>query len=392
MDTKPILLWYGDNPAPANVLAAASEWEITARRLDEPFWPSCATARLALVHPNGRSDNVADMEALLDRIEAAPGLSVLLLPPDARIAWGILNHRKAHCLALPDDTPAEELAAKFEALGAVQPLVRDLQEELSSANRVSIGAANTVASLNEEMQLAAKLQRDFLPHPMPQVPPVRFHTLFRPAGWLSGDIYDVARLDETHIGFYVADAVGHGLSAALLTMFIKKALQTKRITGSSYEIISPEMALQDLNAAICRQDLSSCPFCTAVYGILNIHTLEMTYCRAGHPAPVLIRADDAVESLDGEGSLLGIFSDATFEARTVRLARGDRLLLYTDGVEDALRPNPTAPRVDFTEAIDPWRQLSGEELIRRLEHRVDAHAKAHKLLDDVTVIAVGIEP
>src|SRR6202453_5516879 len=83
--------------------------------------------------------------------------------------------------------------------------------------------------LDEELRLAAKLQQDFLPKTLPQIGPVHFHTLFLPAGYVSGDFYDVMRLDEKHIGFYIADAVGHGVPAALLTMFIKHALATKQI-------------------------------------------------------------------------------------------------------------------------------------------------------------------
>ena len=79
---------------------------------------------------------------------------------------------------------------------------------------------------------------------LPEVGPIRFGALYRPATWVSGDIYDVVRLDETHVGFYVADAVGHGMPAALLTMFIKKALLTKRILGHTYEILPPHVSLQ----------------------------------------------------------------------------------------------------------------------------------------------------
>ena len=76
--------------------------------------------------------------------------------------------------------------------------------------------------LDEELRLAAKLQQDFLPKQLPQVGPIHFHSLFRPAGYVSGDLYDVMRLDEKRVGFFPVDAVGHGMPAALLTMFIKR--------------------------------------------------------------------------------------------------------------------------------------------------------------------------
>ena len=147
----------------------------------------------------------------------------------------------------------------------------------------------------EQIQLAARLQQGFLPRRLPEVGLARFGVLFRPAGWLSGDFYDITRLDETHVGFYVVDAVGHGLPAALLTMFIKRALKTKRIAGSTYQIVPPHVALAELNVDICDQDLASCSFCTAVYCMLDVANHTLTYARAGHPAPVLLRADGRIE-------------------------------------------------------------------------------------------------
>ncbi len=126
------------------------------------------------------------------------------------------------------DPPAAP-AARPAALPVLQQLA-DLQAEIDSLN----AEINTLRRrdetlrfymhrVDEELRLAARIQQDFLPKFLPQLGPVHFHTLFRPAGYVSGDLYDVMRLDESHIGFFVCDAVGHGMPAALLTMFIKRA-------------------------------------------------------------------------------------------------------------------------------------------------------------------------
>src|SRR5439155_22239590 len=99
---------------------------------------------------------------------------------------------------------------------------------------------------------------------LPQDGSVHFHTLFRPAGYVRGDLYDVMRLDETHIGFYMADAVGHGMPAALLTMFIKNALVTKEITAGSYRLLDPGQTIAKLNEALVGQNLSYATFATAI--------------------------------------------------------------------------------------------------------------------------------
>ncbi|MCJ7730115.1 MAG: SpoIIE family protein phosphatase, partial [Sedimentisphaerales bacterium] len=86
------------------------------------------------------------------------------------------------------------------------------------------GDKAAMSSLTEQLRLAGQVQRDFLPSYLPDNDRLRWAAIFLPAECVSGDIYDVARLDEQHIGFYIADVVGHGMPAALLTIFIKQAL------------------------------------------------------------------------------------------------------------------------------------------------------------------------
>src|SRR2546428_9984628 len=172
---------------------------------------------------------------------------------------------------------------------------------------------------------------------MPEVGRVRSHTLFRPAGYVSGDLYDVMRLDERNVGFYLADAVGHGLPAALLTMFVKQALQTREITpgGDGYRLLDPSETMRRLNNRLIDQNLSHATFATALYGTIDVDTLRLTVSRAGHPSPIILRADGRAEALEPEGSLLGIFPDETYDSCTTQLHPGDRVIAYTDGVEVA---------------------------------------------------------
>ena len=83
--------------------------------------------------------------------------------------------------------------------------------------------------IREQLEMAGRVQRNFLPAALPESERFRFAALFKPADWVSGDIYDATRLDETHIGFYIADAVGHSVPAALLTIFIKQATDRKSV-------------------------------------------------------------------------------------------------------------------------------------------------------------------
>src|SRR4051794_26024267 len=181
--------------------------------------------------------------------------------------------------------------------------VAELRDELEAMRRRDEALHTYLRKMDDELRLAARLQQDFLPKSMPQVGRVRFHTLFRPAGYVSGDLYDVMRLDEQRVGFYMADAVGHGVPAALLTMFIKHALQTKEIDprGRGYRLLEPGETLRRLNERLIDQNLSHSTFATALYGTIDVDTLQVTVARAGHPHPIVLRADGSTETLKVEG-------------------------------------------------------------------------------------------
>ncbi|HUT58195.1 MAG TPA: PP2C family protein-serine/threonine phosphatase [Phycisphaerae bacterium] len=391
MAGKSKLLWVSRDPVPANVrLAVEDRWELSACSPGEPLRAQLRGSSLALIHANGEANDARFLGKVLGDLERSSAVAVFLLPPrrQAPVAWELLSRQVGQFVCVAQDVAPQELTAKLSAAAELQPVIMSLQEELSQARGAAEGPGREGKDLTQEMHLAARLQRDFLPRRLPEVGPVRFAVLYRPASWVSGDIYDVTRLDETNVGFYVADAVGHGLPAALLTMFIKKALQTKRIVGHNYEIIPPDVSLAGLNRDICQQGLTSCQFCTAVYCVLDTRTLTLTYARAGHPEPVLLRGDGGLERLDGKGSLLGIFHEEQFECRQVRLAPGDRLVLYSDGAESVLC-GPKATTEDVERAIAQWRGMPRDELVLELTAMLGGQPPA-KIEDDVTIVVADV--
>src|SRR4029078_8146606 len=144
--------------------------------------------------------------------------------------------------------------------------------------------------VDQELRLASRLQQDFLPRSFPEVGEVRFAALYRPATWVSGDVYDVRRLDETRVNFYLADAVGHGVAAGLLTMFIRQSIVGKRVEQDSYQVIPCDEVLGTLNNQLAEQELPNCQFVTACYGVVDAHKSIVTFARGGHPHPVHVRS------------------------------------------------------------------------------------------------------
>src|SRR3954453_3143701 len=235
-------------------------------------------------------------------------------------------------------------------MDSLQSEMSSLQDEVNLLRRRDETLGFYMQRVDEEMRLAARLQQDFLPKNLPQLGKVRFHSLYRPAGYVSGDLYDVFRLDETHVGFYMADAVGHGMPAALLTMFVKHALITKEIKKGSYRILTPGETLARLNEQLVAQDLSQATFATAVYGVINTKTRELQFASAGHPAPLVYSGAEPTTQLDGSGGLLGIFPNEVFPDISVTLQPNDRVIVYTDGVEVAFNH----PQNSDTFDVDRW--------------------------------------
>ena len=291
--------------------------------------------------------------------------------------------------ALP---PAYAPALIERQVESVAREVASLRDELERMRRRDDALNTYLRKMDDELRLAARLQQDFLPKTMPQVGRVRFHTLFRPAGYVSGDLYDVMRLDEQRVGFYMADAVGHGVPAALLTMFIKHALQTKEIDprGRGYRLLEPGETLRRLNERLIDQNLSHSTFATALYGTIDVDTLQVTVARAGHPHPIVLRADGSTETLKVEGSLLGIFPDETYGSCSTQLRPGDRMVVYTDGLDVAF-----AERADERFDEPHWqgelarrRALPGDQILAEFAEALDAEVGSLRPKDDVTLVLI----
>ncbi|HEY7090533.1 MAG TPA: PP2C family protein-serine/threonine phosphatase [Tepidisphaeraceae bacterium] len=288
----------------------------------------------------------------------------------------------------PPSSSGASIDAQIELL---QAQIQALTIELDVLRRRDQTVKFYMHRVDEEMRLAARLQQDFLPKSLPQIGRVHFHTLFRPAGYVSGDLYDVMRLDESHVGFYMADAVGHGMPAALLTMFIKNALVTKEITSSGYRLVAPGEALARVNASLIGQNLSHAQFATAIYGFINAETLELNFARGGHPNPVVLRADGSTMPIDADGCLLGIFAEEVFTTSKIQLEPGDRLLIFSDGIEVAFGHEPGIDTQRWRDELEARRNLTSEELITSLADIIDQQNGSLTPKDDLTIILAEVK-
>jgi sigma-B regulation protein RsbU (phosphoserine phosphatase) len=225
-----------------------------------------------------------------------------------------------------------ELLAQVQALLRLKRLHDQLSAKTAECHRVHKRLQQAYEELDHELQLARRIQQGLLPQALPELPWVRFAVHYRPCGRVGGDFYDVFRLDENHVGFYVADVMGHGMPASLLTIFLKKAVRAKEIFGRQYRLLPPNEVLQHLNRDLIEQALAETPFITMVYALLNRQNGTFSYSRAGHPYPLYLPRSGEPEFWQVEGTLLGVF-DTQFPVRTQQLQPGDKVLLFTDGLD-----------------------------------------------------------
>lgn len=356
-------------------------WHGTCHTLQEPQPDVAPDALLIALDPR---DETHGLTSLLDASDrwGTPRL-LLSADPGQRLKPG----------TLPLGTPADRVAAALSGMLARQGEIDRLRQQAVGAERVAGGLRGDLARVHDELQLAAQVQREFLPKTLPDLPRAHAAALWRPASWVSGDIYDVRRIDEHHLGLFIADTVGHGVPAALMTMVISRTLVSKEVSGSSYRILPPAEALARVNEELLRRESRSTRFATAVYAVLDLRTLRVRLASAGHPAAVVLRGDRALEVLHAEGGVLGVFEEESWGEIEVDLSPGDRLLLHSDGLEAAVPEDPAVRRGTQIDQHLAWYRAmlpvtEPAEIVRRIGERIDRAPPSASTLDDITMLAL----
>jgi len=307
--------------------------------------------------------------------------------------------RSAGALRRSADCDDAVLTATLEGMLHRQQEVLRLRREAALTDRFQGGLQNEIARMHEELQLAAMVQREFLPRELPRLCGVEFAALWRPAHYVSGDIYDIARLDNDHVGVFIADAVGHGVPAALMTMIICRSLTTKIITGNTYELIEPHEVLSQLNQDLIRRQGRTTRFATAAYAVVNCRSRMMRFAGAGHPPPLLVSADGASRQLETEGGLLGVFDDEQYDQIELPLSVGDRLFLYSDGFEQAFPDTQgdayrrRLPNMRYRREFEKLRNAdSAQRVIETIGQRLNDQQGSLHQIDDLTLLCMRAGP
>jgi serine phosphatase RsbU (regulator of sigma subunit)/anti-sigma regulatory factor (Ser/Thr protein kinase) len=194
------------------------------------------------------------------------------------------------------------------------------------ADRVALSIERS--RLMVQGQIASTLQRSLLPRKLPQVPGLRMAARYLPATdetAVGGDWYDVIELGNQSLGFVIGDVAGHGMAAATFMGQLRSAIRAYALDTES-----PGAAVTKLAAF---SDRMHSRMATLIYATLNLNTWQVRFARAGHPYPLVLRADGSAEFLtEASGPPLGTVGGHVYDEQSVLLSPGETLLLYTDGL------------------------------------------------------------
>ncbi|MBI1190007.1 MAG: SpoIIE family protein phosphatase [Tepidisphaera sp.] len=377
-----------------------SSWPCDAPTLREVSLDAVLSELTPDAHQPMRGDDA--VLAVLSRDEPAAQID--------RLTEGLLEHQIPGVILLEDPTDwrmvqrqgvifeswnadPRTLAGMLYALCERQQTVRLLGREVQLALRCQGGIRHEMDRLHEELHLAASIQREFTSSPVPRVPGLDISVLFRPVNFVSGDVYNVRDLGDGHAAFLLADAVGHGVPAALLTMVLTSGLNTRSESGA---LLPPHQVLRALNQRMCDMCLGTGRFATAVYGVIDANSRKVTLAGAGHPLPIVIGNNNSRE-IETHGPLLGVFDAAEFDQAEFTLDETDSLLLYTDGLEAAF-PTPTShdPKEkrarwlsEMAHALRGQEGNAGARMLTELQLMLDSQAGSLHQGDDVTAVCIA---
>ncbi len=262
------------------------------------------------------------------------------------------------------------------------------QSSFALYNAIVFSEASEKKRLDHDLDVARDIQRILLPSSAPDVPGYQINGINIPARHVSGDYLDYLKLDEDNLGIVVADVSGKGVPASLIMAMCRSALRSEaRGRSSSAEVLSK----------VNRQlfpDIKEDMFISMAYGILNSRTHSVTLARAGHDAPLwYVRATRAVTKVQSPGMALGIDSGDVFDRvttdLTIHLAPGDCLLLYTDGITEAVDRNGQEFGLErLMRSVQASASGGASAIIRRVTHDVREFCGNIPQNDDITLIAV----
>ena len=287
----------------------------------------------------------------------------------------LVNRTNGRRFALADLNLAQALAAQ----ASVPIHYAGLQEALEEKRELDRG-----------LQIAQQIQNSLLPKTLPRFASVDVAAFNHPAMDIGGDYYDVIRINESHIGLVIADVSGKGIGGAMMMAVCRSVL-----TENARDVIDPSSMLSKLNRTLS-SNLADDMFISMLYMVLNLDTHLLSYARAGHEAPIIVRNNSAhAEQTETAGIAIGLVDAAVFdsaiETRNLALHPGDLVVTYTDGITEAMNSENEEWGVEaLVQSVEKNAQEPVGTLLNQIRREVLAFVGSNRQSDDMTMLALKI--
>jgi sigma-B regulation protein RsbU (phosphoserine phosphatase) len=268
-------------------------------------------------------------------------------------------------------------------------LSRSIQEALTG--KQAARDRERLVAFARELDVAKRIQQSIVPKRFPPFPhraEIAIHASMQPARSVGGDFYDYFFIDDHRLAFAVGDVTGKGVPAALFMAVSRTLLRATAALGSS-----PSECLASVNDALCAEDVWGM-YVTCFYGVLDTRNGRFDMCNAGHNPPYILRVDGSIEPTPQVGGfMLGMFADSAYEYATVELGLGDSLVLFTDGVTEAV--NAVAEQYE-EERLEATLQrlatngttVTAEQLVAGVIADVEQFVSGAPQADDITLLVL----
>jgi len=276
--------------------------------------------------------------------------------------------------ALRSKDEVGRLADSFSHMkNSLKQYIKELTETTAAKERIE-----------SELKVAHDIQMGLLPKLFPERKEFDIYATLEPAREVGGDLYDFSLLGDDRLFFLVGDVSGKGVPAALF-MAVAKTL----LNHLAEKCTDPSLVLAQVNKELCRENESTM-FVTLFCGLLNFKTGDLLFSNGGHNPPLMVRSGQKPEWLKvPEGFVLGVMEDAVYRTERIVLDPGDRMLLYTDGVTEAMnRKKAFYSEKRLMSAVERRKSASVEALIQEVLRSVREFTEGESLSDDVTLLAL----
>ena len=268
----------------------------------------------------------------------------------------------------------------------LEDLVNEKTEKLVKAN---LRLQDVNKKMIADIEAAKSIQQALLPSKSVKYKGVSFYSEYIPCERLSGDFFNYFKIDDENIATYIVDVSGHGLSAAMLTIFLDRSLRTKEgYYGGKYSILEPKEVLTILYEVFNNSNFPDETHIVMIYGIYNIRTKTLKYSSAGHNCPLIkISENNGIEILDENKGFpickLGDFYKPTYKNYEINLNKDDKLLFFTDGLTE-LKNREIYTLEDLLHLLKNNKNLDSQKLINSISKDLFEHKNPNFLEDDIT--------